>query len=66
MNENLDYIFKILTIGDSSVGKSNLILRYIDDEYHENFLPTIGVDFKTKTIRVNKNNVRMNIWDTAG
>ena len=44
------YIFKILIIGDSSVGKSNILLRFTDGVFHETFLPTIGVDFKIKTL----------------
>lgn len=41
-----DHVFKILIIGDSSVGKSNLLLRFTDNVFHDAFLPTIGVDFK--------------------
>ncbi len=63
---DVDHIFKILIIGDSSVGKSNLLLRFSDNIFHETFLPTIGVDFKIKNLTVGNNKVKLNIWDTAG
>ena len=62
----VDYIFKVLIIGDSSVGKSNILLRFSDNTFHETFLPTIGVDFKIKNLSVNNKTVKLNIWDTAG
>ena len=46
---DVDYIFKVLIIGDSSVGKSNILLRFSDNIFHDTFLPTIGVDFKIQT-----------------
>ena len=61
-----DYIFKVLIIGDSSVGKSNILLRFSDDKFHDTFLPTIGVDFKIKNLNVNGKPIKLNIWDTAG
>ncbi len=61
-----DYIFKFLIIGDSSVGKSNLLLRFSDNIFHDTFLPTIGVDFKIRNIVQDGNNIKLNIWDTAG
>eukprot|EP01079_Euglenida_sp_SAG-EU17-18_P002633 gene2633-3322_t len=45
-----DYLFKLLVIGDSGVGKSCLLMRFADDQYTESFISTIGVDFKIKTI----------------
>ena len=63
---DVDFIFKVLIIGDSSVGKSNILLRFSDNIFHETFLPTIGVDFKIKNLIVNDKNVKLNIWDTAG
>ena len=64
--QNMDHIFKILIIGDSSVGKSNILLRFSDNIFHETFLPTIGVDFKIKNIKMMDKSVKLNIWDTAG
>ena len=45
-----DYLFKVLMIGNSGVGKSCLLLRFADDQFQDNFMPTIGVDFKIRTI----------------
>ena len=61
-----DYVFKILIIGDSSVGKSNLLLRFTENIFHDAFLPTIGVDFKIQTVNVGNKKIKLNIWDTAG
>jgi Ras-related protein Rab-1A len=63
---DVDYIFKILIIGDSSVGKSNLLLRFSDNIFHDTFLPTIGVDFKIRNVTVGDKSIKLNIWDTAG
>ena len=62
----MDHIFKVLIIGDSSVGKSNILLRFSDNIFHDTFLPTIGVDFKIRNLTVGQNKVKLNIWDTAG
>ncbi len=45
-----DYLFKVLLIGNSGVGKSSLLVRFADDVFTDNFMPTIGVDFKIKTL----------------
>ena len=50
ISQDVDYIMKILIIGDSSVGKSNILLRFSDNIFHETFLPTIGVDFKMRNV----------------
>lgn len=50
--QEVDHIFKILIIGDSSVGKSNILLRFSDGIFHDTFLPTIGVDFKIKNLHL--------------
>jgi Ras-related protein Rab-1A len=61
-----EHVFKTLIIGDSSVGKSNILLRFSDNVFHETFLPTIGVDFKIKNVSVYDKTIKLNIWDTAG
>ena len=66
IEQQYDFLFKILLVGNSSVGKSSLFLRFVDDIWNETFVPTIGVDFKIKTIEVEKKNVKLQIWDTAG
>lgn len=66
MSTEYDYIFKILLIGDSNVGKSSLLTRFADDEYQASYLSTIGVDFKIRTVKVNGKTIKLQIWDTAG
>ena len=61
-----DYIFKVLLIGNSDVGKSSLILRYVDQIWNDVFVPTIGVDFKVKSLEIEKKSIKLQIWDTAG
>ncbi|KAA0190096.1 Small GTP-binding protein Rab1, partial [Fasciolopsis buskii] len=61
-----DYLFKLLLIGDSGVGKSCLLLRFADDTYCDTYISTIGVDFKIRTIELNGKVVKLQIWDTAG
>jgi Ras-related protein Rab-1A len=64
--EDYDFIFKVLLLGNSDVGKSSLLLRFVDSVWNESFVPTIGVDFKVKTIEIGDKKVKMQIWDTAG
>ena len=64
--QDVDHIFKVLIIGDSSVGKSNILLRFSDNIFHDTFLPTIGVDFKIRNVKMGDQTVKLNIWDTAG
>jgi len=61
-----EYLFKILLVGNSNVGKSSLFLRFVDEIWKENFVPTIGVDFKIKSIKINNKIIKLQIWDTAG
>lgn len=53
-------------VGDSAVGKSSLLLRFADNEFNENYMITIGVDFRFKSVTVLNKIVKMQIWDTAG
>ncbi|KAH7442454.1 hypothetical protein KP509_03G089700 [Ceratopteris richardii] len=66
MNPEYDYLFKLLLIGDSGVGKSCLLLRFADDSYLESYISTIGVDFKIRTVGLDSKTIKLQIWDTAG
>ena len=57
---------KVLLIGDSGVGKTNLLTRYTEEYYRETYTSTIGVDFKIKQITLDNEKYKMQIWDTAG
>ena len=61
-----DFLFKFLLIGDSGIGKTSLLCRFSDNEFLTNFIPTIGVDFKIKTIELNGKTIKLQLWDTAG
>ncbi|XP_065426884.1 ras-related protein Rab-1A-like [Chrysemys picta bellii] len=66
INPEYDYLFKLLLIGDSGVGKSCLLLRFADDNYTDSYISTIGVDFKIRTIELEGKTIKLQIWDTAG
>jgi len=64
-------LFKIVIIGDSGVGKSCLLIRFADETFVENYLTTIGVDFRFRTLKINNTEIKLQIvkvtqWDTAG
>ena len=61
-----DYAFKLITLGNSGVGKTSLILRYCDSLFSPTFITSIGVDFKIKNLVIDDKRIRLNIWDTAG
>eukprot|EP00794_Sanderia_malayensis_P009561 gene9561-10549_t len=66
LHPDYDYLFKILLVGDSGVGKSSLLLRFADDTFCESYISTIGVDFKIKTVHLDDKVVKLQIWDSAG
>uniref|UniRef100_H2L6B1 Ras-related protein Rab-35 n=3 Tax=Oryzias TaxID=8089 RepID=H2L6B1_ORYLA len=64
--KDYNHLFKLLIIGDSNVGKSSLLLRFADQSFSGNYITTIGVDFKIRTVDINGERVKLQIWDTAG
>ena len=60
------HIFKIVVVGDSAVGKSNLLSRYVNNEFNRETKSTVGVELSTKIYKINESIVKVNIWDTAG
>ena len=62
----LEYLMKIIIVGDSGVGKTNLLERYIKNEFFESNRNTVGVDFMAKKIQLDKHSVKIQFWDTAG
>jgi small GTP-binding protein len=66
MNNDKDLTLKILTVGESGVGKTCILLRYTDNKFIKNHLTTIGIDYKAKDISINNKSIKLKIWDTAG
>ena len=63
---NYDMIFKIVLIGDASVGKTNILSKYLNNEFDANSKATVGVEFATKNFTIEENVIKAQIWDTAG
>ena len=61
-----NYVIKLLTLGETEVGKTSIVLRYSDDKFHEDKTATIGIDFKIKIIRKGNEVIKVSIYDTAG
>eukprot|EP00041_Stephanoeca_diplocostata_P008209 m.118694 g.118694 ORF g.118694 m.118694 type:complete len:216 (+) comp17220_c0_seq1:235-882(+) len=66
MAKAYDYLFKLLLIGDSGVGKTSVLFRFSDDAFNSTFISTIGIDFKIRTIELGDKKIKLQIWDTAG
>ncbi|KAH7856968.1 hypothetical protein Vadar_007394 [Vaccinium darrowii] len=64
--EGEEYLFKVVIIGDSAVGKSNLLSRYARNEFNLHSKATIGVEFQTQSMEIDGKEVKAQIWDTAG
>ena len=64
--ENYDVLFKIVLIGDSFVGKTNIMSKYLNNEFHEDSKATVGVEFGAKKFDIEGKSVKAQIWDTAG
>ena len=62
-----DFVIKILLLGDSEVGKSCFLMRYSDNVFVENYITTIGLDYKLKTVKLDfGKTIKVQLWDTAG
>ena len=64
-SKEYDHLYKFVMVGNSAVGKSSLLLRFADDDFNENYMITIGVDFRFKSININQKIVKSNpsyIW----
>ncbi|KAG5151212.1 hypothetical protein JHK84_027684 [Glycine max] len=65
-NQKIDYVFKVVLIGDSAVGKTQLLARFAKNQFSVDSKATIGVEFQTKTLIIDNKTVKAQIWDTAG
>ncbi|KAI5669830.1 hypothetical protein M9H77_19683 [Catharanthus roseus] len=65
-SQKVDYVFKVVLIGDSAVGKSQILARFARNEFSLDSKATIGVEFQTRTLVIQHKSVKAQIWDTAG
>ena len=63
---NFDFSVKTVVVGDSGVGKTCILLRFIRDKFEETAQPTLGVEFMTKIVETKKHRIELQLWDTAG
>jgi len=66
LEKPVDYLIKVIIIGDAGVGKTCLLLRFCEGNFISSHLPTIGLDFKLKTVLIDNKKVKLQIWDSAG
>ena len=64
--DTFQFIFKLILIGNSGTGKTSIINRFINEKFEDSYKCTIGVDFLLKKIKINEQNIKLQIWDTAG
>ena len=64
--ENYEMMFKVVLVGDSFVGKTNIMSKYLKNEFHEDSKATVGVEFGAKQFKIEGHTVKAQIWDTAG
>ena len=64
--KHYDQLIKLVFIGDSSVGKTCLLMRFSENRFSSDHMPTIGIDFKIKMLQVQDKRVKLQLWDTAG
>lgn len=66
MGKNFDFFFKNVLIGNAGVGKTSIMNWIVDDKFEENYLATIAVDYKSKSVEYQNRKIKLDIWDTAG
>ena len=66
MEDDFDITIKILIVGDSGVGKTNFVNKFINNEFDQNYMSTTGIDLKSGNIQLKNKKIRIQIWDTAG
>ena len=64
--ENYEMMFKVVLVGDSFVGKTNIMSKYLKNEFHEDSKATVGVEFGSKQFKIEGHTIKAQIWDTAG
>ena len=64
--DNYEMMFKVVLVGDSFVGKTNIMSKYLKDEFHEDSKATVGVEFGSKQFNIQGHQIKAQIWDTAG
>jgi GTPase SAR1 family protein len=62
MAKTYDYLFKLLLIGDSAVGKTCILFRFSEDAFNSTFISTIGIDFKIRTVELEGKKIKLQIW----
>lgn len=65
-DETIDYVYKVVVIGDSAVGKTQMLSRFTKNEFFFDSKSTIGVEFQTRTLNIQSKVIKAQIWDTAG
>ena len=65
-DDNYEMMFKVVLVGDSSVGKTNIMSKYLKNEFHDDSKATVGVEFGSKQFTVEGHTIKAQIWDTAG
>ena len=64
--DEYDFLFKLIIVGDSNVGKTNIMSKYIHNQFNQHSKSTIGVEFGTKIVNIDNKKIKAQIWDTAG
>ena len=65
-DENYEMMFKVVLVGDSFVGKTNIMSKYLKNEFHDDSKATVGVEFGSKQFNIEGHTIKVQIWDTAG